>query len=55
MEQTRSILEASFAQFQADRHVVELARTVRKNEESLQGYLEAMTCHLGDFAEYGRL
>ena len=55
VEQTRSLLESSFAQFQADRHVVELARTVRKNEESLHGYLEAMTCHLGDFAEYGRL
>ena len=55
VEQTRSLLESSFAQFQADRHVVELARTVRKNEESLHGYLEAMTCHLGDFAEFGRL
>ena len=55
VDQTRTILESSFAQFQADRHVVELARTVRKNEESLQGYQESMTCHLGDFAEYGRL
>lgn len=55
VDRTRSILESSFAQFQADRHVVELARTVRKNEESLQGYHEAMTCHLGDFAEYGAL
>ena len=55
VEKTRSILESSFAQFQADRHVVELARTVRKNEESLEGYAEAMTCHLGDFSLYGRL
>ena len=55
VEQTRSILESSFAQFQADRHVVELARTVRKNEESLRGYQEAMTCHLGDFVEYGKM
>jgi ATP-dependent RNA helicase HelY len=55
VEQTRSILESSFAQFQADRHVVELARVVRRNEESLQGYEEAMTCHLGDFAAYGRV
>jgi len=55
VEQTRTILESSFAQFQADRHVVELARVVRKNDESLTGYAEAMTCHLGDFAEYGRL
>ena len=55
VDHTRSILESSFAQFQADRHVVELARGVRKNEESLRGYAEAMTCHLGDFAEYGQL
>ena len=55
VEHTRSILESSFAQFQADRHVVELARTVRTKEESLAGYAEAMTCDLGDFAEYGRL
>jgi ATP-dependent RNA helicase HelY len=55
VEQTRSILESSFAQFQADRHVVELARVVRRNEESLHGYEEAMTCHLGDFVTYGRV
>jgi len=52
---TRSILESSFAQFQADRHVVELARSVRKNEEILEGYAEAFSCHLGDFAEYAAL
>lgn len=52
---TRDILESSFAQFQADRHVVELAKQVRKNEASLQGYKEAFTCHLGDFDEYHRL
>ena len=52
---TRSILESSFAQFQADRHVVELARSVRKNEEALEGYAEAFRCHLGDFAEYAAL
>jgi len=52
---TRDILETSFAQFQADRHVVELAKQVRKNEESLTGYVEAYTCHLGDFEEYHRM
>ncbi|MCJ8503692.1 DEAD/DEAH box helicase [Kocuria flava] len=51
-ERSRSILEASFAQFQADRSVVGLARRVRSQEESLKGYEEAMTCHLGDFGEY---
>lgn len=53
--QTRDILESSFAQFQADRHVVELAKQVRKNENSLAGYTEAFTCHLGDFEEYHRI
>jgi ATP-dependent RNA helicase HelY len=51
-ERTREVLESSFAQFQADRAVVDLARTVRKQEESLAGFSEAMTCHLGDFADY---
>ncbi|HWH97893.1 MAG TPA: DEAD/DEAH box helicase, partial [Pseudolysinimonas sp.] len=52
---TREILEQSFAQFQADRAVVDLARRVRKQEEALGGYEEAMTCHLGDFREYSSL
>ncbi|NHN54798.1 DEAD/DEAH box helicase [Calidifontibacter sp. DB0510] len=51
----RSTLEASFAQFQADRSVVGVARTIAKNEEGLEGYAEAMRCHLGDFAEYAAL
>ncbi|HEY0249052.1 MAG TPA: DEAD/DEAH box helicase [Gryllotalpicola sp.] len=54
-ERTRTILESSFAQFQADRAVVDLARTVRKREESLAGYAQAMQCHLGDFGEYAAL
>jgi ATP-dependent RNA helicase HelY len=49
---TREILESSFAQFQADRAVVDLARKVRSQEESLAGYAKSMTCHLGDYAEY---
>lgn len=48
----REILESSFAQFQADRAVVGLARQVRDQEASLEGYREAMTCDRGDFAEY---
>jgi ATP-dependent RNA helicase HelY len=54
-ERARDILESSFAQFQADRSVVGLARQVRSREESLAGYEKAMTCHLGDFAEYSRI
>jgi len=52
---SREVLETSFAQFQADRAVVGLARQLRKNEEALAGYEEAMTCHLGDFVEYASL
>ncbi|QCU78055.1 DEAD/DEAH box helicase [Citricoccus sp. SGAir0253] len=55
LERSRSILESSFAQFQADRSVVGLAREVRSREESLAGYERSMTCHLGDFTEYARL
>lgn len=45
----RQILESSFAQFQADRAVVGLARQVREAEESLAGYQSAMACEHGDF------
>ncbi|MGL4339336.1 MAG: DEAD/DEAH box helicase [Rhodoglobus sp.] len=48
----REVLESSFAQFQADRAVVDLARTVRSQEHSLEGYSQSMTCHLGDYAVY---
>ncbi len=51
----RELLQSSFAQFQADRAVVGLARQVARNEEGLAGYKESMTCHLGDFREYARL
>ncbi|MCW2942219.1 MAG: hypothetical protein JWN00_5204 [Actinomycetia bacterium] len=54
-EHARTLLEESFAQFQADRAVVGLARQVHKNEEALDGYAEAATCHLGDFMEYAAL
>jgi ATP-dependent RNA helicase HelY len=52
---SRELLESSFAQFQADRAVVGLARQVRRNNEALDGYAESMTCHLGDFTEYANL
>jgi ATP-dependent RNA helicase HelY len=51
----RELLEQSFAQFQADRSTVGLSRQVRRNVEALEGYREAMTCHLGDFAKYAAL
>jgi ATP-dependent RNA helicase HelY len=51
----REILETSFAQIQADRAVVGLARQARRQEEALAGYAQAMQCHLGDFTEYAAL
>jgi len=52
---SRELLESSFAQFQADKAVVGLARQLRKSEEALAGYAEAATCHLGDFMEYSAI
>jgi ATP-dependent RNA helicase HelY len=54
-ERARAILESSFAQFQADRAVVGMARQVTRNEEGLDGYRQGMTCHLGDCEEYAGL
>jgi ATP-dependent RNA helicase HelY len=51
----RELLESSFAQFQADRAVVGLARQVRKAEEALEGYADAISCDRGDFMEYAEL
>jgi len=52
---SRELLEQSFAQFQADKAVVGLARQVRKAEDALEGYREAATCDKGDFMEYAGL
>ena len=54
-DRARELLESSFAQFQADRGVVGLARQLKRNEEALSGYRDAMQCHLGDFGEYAGL
>ena len=53
--EAREVLETSFAQYQADRSVVGLATQIRRLEEGLEGYAEAMQCHLGDFTEYAEL
>ncbi|MFT3871832.1 MAG: DEAD/DEAH box helicase [Nocardioides sp.] len=52
---SRELLETSFAQFQADRAVVGLARQVHQAEEALAGYAEAAQCERGDFTEYAAL
>ena len=54
-EQARELLEQSFAQFQADKAVVGLARQLRKGDEALTGYSEAAACDRGDFMEYAGL
>ncbi|WP_370248490.1 DEAD/DEAH box helicase [Nocardioides sp.] len=54
-DRSRELLEQSFAQFQADRSVVGLARELTRADDALTGYAEAAQCHLGDFMEYARL
>ena len=51
----REVLEESFAQFQADRGVVELAAQARRKRRSLEGLEKEMACRLGDFREYAAL
>jgi ATP-dependent RNA helicase HelY len=50
-----TLLESSFAQFQADRGVVGLTRQVRRNRQALQELAASMSCDQGDFAEYAEL
>jgi len=50
-ERASRLLESSFAQFQADRAVVGLARQARR----LRGGTSAPACDRGDFAEYARI
>ncbi|MEU4567877.1 DEAD/DEAH box helicase [Micromonospora sp. NPDC023956] len=51
-EPARALLESSFAQFQADRSVVGLARQVQRNTETMDAYGAEAVCHQGDFDEY---
>jgi ATP-dependent RNA helicase HelY len=48
----RELLESSFAQFQADRSVVGLARQVQRNEETMAAQATELECDAGDFGEY---
>ena len=49
------VLESSFAQFQADRSVVGVARQARSLENAIASEAEGMHCSRGDFGEYARL
>jgi ATP-dependent RNA helicase HelY len=51
----RQVLETSFAQFQADRSVVGMARGIREKQISLDGYAKSMECHAGDFFQYSSI
>jgi len=50
-----ALLESSFAQFQADRRVVGLARRLRRVKAHLDELAKSMTCDSGDFMEYAEL
>jgi ATP-dependent RNA helicase HelY len=54
-ERARTLLEQSFAQFQSDRSVVGIARTLARNSAAIQAAFAAATCDRGDFVEYARL
>jgi ATP-dependent RNA helicase HelY len=54
-ERARTLLEQSFAQFQSDRSVVGVARTLERNSETIEAYWAAATCELGDFRAYAGL
>ncbi|MDT7801702.1 MAG: ATP-dependent helicase HelY, partial [Actinomycetota bacterium] len=54
-EQARDLLEQSFAQFQADRSVVGLARRIERNREALKGYTNAVTGDFDEMLEYVEL
>jgi ATP-dependent RNA helicase HelY len=54
-ERARTLLEQSFAQFQSDRSVVGLARTLEKNQETIDAYWAASACELGDVRAYADL
>ena len=53
LERAAALLESSFAQFQADRAVVGIARQARQSRQALAE--EKVSCDRGDFAGYARL
>lgn len=55
VDAARESLEMSFAQFQADRAVVGLARRARELDETAGAYREALDCDRGDIRGYAAL
>ena len=54
-DRAAALLESSFAQFQADRGVLDLTRQVRRNRAAMADLASKMACDRGDFAEYAAL
>lgn len=54
-EEAEHLVNSSFAQFQADRDVVELEKTREQSEAYLASYRERMSCDQGDIEEYKEL
>ncbi len=54
-DRARVLLEQSFAQYQSDRGVVGLARSIARTNEQIAGHLAQAACDKGDFTEYARL
>ncbi len=54
-DQAHHLLNSSFAQFLADRGVVQKERQIEHDQAFLDGYREQMACDLGDFREYWEL
>jgi ATP-dependent RNA helicase HelY len=54
-DQAHHLLNSSFAQFLADRGVVQKERHIERNQAFLDGYREQMRCDRGDFEEYWEL
>jgi ATP-dependent RNA helicase HelY len=48
----REVLGSSFAQFQADRAVVGIARQVQRNQEAIAAHTAEVACDRGDFDAY---
>jgi len=54
-ERARTVLESSFAQFQADRNVVGLARQVRHGQATLDQLTADVSCDRGSALEYDQI
>ncbi len=54
-DSARELLETSFAQFQADRSVVGLARQLRTLEQTVERETRAAVCDRGDIEQYAAL